>query len=161
MLLRTLLMLAFAAAAGGCSTRDANLAAASGAPAYVPGNAAPPTLTAASNELVGPVWHWQRTQWTDGRVVTAVAPERYTLRFEGGGRVLVQADCNRGGGTYEVNGGAMKMGPAALTRMGCPPGSQDREFVPALASVTSYAIANYELLLTLADGGIMHFRARP
>ena len=161
MLARNLLLVALAATAGACSMRDANLAPASGTPAYAPAKAVPPTLTVASNELVGPVWHWQRTQWTDGRVVAAAAPERYTLRFEGGGRVLVQADCNRGGGTYEVDGGAMKMGPAALTRMGCPPGSQDREFVPALTGVTNYAIANYELLLTLADGGIMHFRARP
>ena len=87
-----------------------------------PANAAPPVLAVASNEIVGPVWLWQRTQLADGKLVTPAAPERYTLAFQGGGRVNLRADCNRGSGAYEVNGNAMKLGAAALTRMGCPAG---------------------------------------
>jgi heat shock protein HslJ len=82
------------------------------------------------------------------------------LAFQGGGRVNLRADCNRGSGAYEVNGNAMKLGAAALTRMGCPPGSQDAEFVAGLARVASYAIVDNELVLTLADGGTMRFRAQ-
>jgi hypothetical protein len=62
----------------------------------MPGNAMPPTLTAAANDLVGPTWQWERTQLADGRSTVAAAPDRYTLKFEGGGRVLLRADCNRG-----------------------------------------------------------------
>jgi heat shock protein HslJ len=119
----------------------------------------PPTLTSAANELSIPEWRWQRTQLADGRTVVAAAPDRYTLKFEGGGRVLVRADCNRGSGAYEVNGNAMKLSAAVLTRMGCPAGTQDTDFVQPLARVASYAVDNGELVLTLADGGTMRFRA--
>lgn len=157
---RPLLCIAVAYAATGCAMRDANLAPGSGAPSYVPANAAPPELSAAANELAGPVWQWQRTQWPDGKSVAAAAPDRYTLKFEGGGRVLLRADCNRGSAPYEISGSAMKMGPAMLTRMGCPPGSQDTEFAGALAGVASYAIGNGELTLTLSGGATMRFRAQ-
>lgn len=155
------LAIAIALAAGACSMRDSNLAPASGAPAYVPGNAAPPTLSAAANILAGPIWQWERTQWTDGRTLVAPAPERYTARFEGGGRVALLADCNHGSAAYEVNGGAMKISPAALTRIGCPAGSLDNAYASELSRATDYAIASGELTLTLADGGTMRFRARP
>lgn len=129
------------------------------APAYVPANAPPPTVTAASNDLVGPVWLWQRTQSRDGRSSAPDAPERYSLSFQPGGRVNLRADCNRGSGSYEINGGNMRMGPAAVTKMGCPPGSRDGEFLRDLARVSNYTVANGELALTLAgDGGAMRFR---
>lgn len=157
---RPLLGLAVALAVTGCAMRDANLAPGSGAPSYAPANAAPPELSAAANELAGPVWQWQRTHWPDGKSVAATGPDRYTLKFEGGGRVLLRADCNRGSASYEVSGSAMKLGPAMLTRMGCPPGSQDAEFASAVAGVASYAIGNSELTLTLAGGATMRFRAQ-
>ena len=151
---------ALAIATGACAVQDPALAPSSGAPTYVPANATPPMMTVASNELVGPVWSWQRTQFADGKLVTPTAPERYTLTFQGGGRVNLRADCNRGSGAYEVNGNAMKVGAAALTKMACPAGSQDTEFVAWLGGAASYAIADNELVLTLADGGTMRFRAQ-
>ncbi len=129
------------------------------APAYVPANASPPIVSAASNDLVGRMWLWQRTQMRDGRFVAPDAPDRYSLSFQPGGRVNLRADCNRGSGSYEINGGDMRMGPAAVTKMGCPGGSKDGEFLRDLARVTSYAVANGELALTLAgDVGTMRFR---
>lgn len=156
--LRPVLVCVLALAASACTLRDPEMTR---APSYSPANAAPPTLSVASNELVGPVWHWQGTRAADGRTIRAEAPDRYTLAFQGGGRVFVRADCNRGSGSYEVNGNAMKMGPVALTKMGCPPDSQDGVFTTALARATSYSIAGGELALTLADGGAMRFRAGP
>ncbi|MFO1399536.1 MAG: META domain-containing protein [Burkholderiales bacterium] len=129
-----------------------------GAPSYDPASAAPPAVTAAAGELAGPTWQWQRIDYPDGRSVPAAKPESYTIRFEGGGRYFLQADCNRGGGAYEVAGGTMRMGPAALTRMACPQGSQDNAFVSALARAGGYAIVNGELRLTLVDGASMYFR---
>ena len=131
------------------------------APAYVPSNALPPVVTAASDQLVGPNWQWQRTQLGSAPVVMAAAPERYTLAFDGGGRVNVRADCNRGGGSYDVDGAALRFGAIALTRMGCPHGSQDGEFLRSLAQAAAYAVDRGELVLTLADGGAMHFRPAP
>jgi len=159
--MKSLVVLAGAIAMCACTMSDPNLAPKSGAPSYVPANAMPPTLSAAANDLGLPTWQWQRTQLADGRTIVASAPERYTLKFEGGGRVVLRADCNRGSGSYEVNGNAMKLGPAALTKMGCPPGTQESEFAQALPRVASYAIDGGELVLTLADGGTMRLRAVP
>lgn len=154
--MRSTLLLA-AIAVAGCAMSDPNLAPGSGAPSYAP-SAPPPTVTAASDQLVGPVWQWQGTRLPDGRTLAAKGPERYTLTFQGGGRVLLRADCNRGSGAYEVSGGTMRMGPAAMTRVGCPSDSQDNVFASALARVASYGIAGGELTLTLVDGGVMTFR---
>jgi heat shock protein HslJ len=152
---------ALAIASGACAMQDRALAPSAGAPAYVPANATPPMLTAASNAIVGPVWLWQRTQLADGKLVTPATPDRYTLAFQGGGRMNLRADCNRGAGAYAVNGNAMKIEAPALTKMGCPAGSQDMEFLAELARVASYEIVDNELVLTLTDGGAMRFRAQP
>jgi heat shock protein HslJ len=138
-----------------------NIPRASSTPTYVPSTALPPVVSAGSDQLVGPVWQWQRTQLGSAPVVVAAAPERYTLAFDGGGRVNVRADCNRGGGSYEVGGTAMKFGAIALTRMGCPPGSQDGEFLRSLVQAAKYTIDRGELVLTLADGAAMRFRPAP
>lgn len=151
---------AAAALCAACAMSDPDLSIRSGAPSYSPSNTMPPTLSSAANDLGIPTWQWQRAK-LDGREVVAAAPDRYTLRFEGGGRVLLRADCNRGSGSYEVDGGAMKLSPAALTRMACPPGSQDNEFLQALSRVTAYAINDKDLVLTLSGGGTMSFRAVP
>jgi heat shock protein HslJ len=140
---------------------DPNLSPRSGAPSYSPSSAMPPTLSSAANDLGIPTWQWQRASLGAGRDVAAAAPDRYTVKFEGGGRVVLRADCNRGSGSYEVNGAAMKLAPVALTKMACPSGSQDTEFVQALSRVTGYAINDKELVLTLSGGGTMVFRAVP
>jgi heat shock protein HslJ len=142
-----------------CAMSDKSLAPGSGAPSYNPANAAPPTVTAASDQLTGATWQWQNTKYPDGRTVPSAKPGSYTIRFEAGGRYFLVADCNRGGGAYDVNGGVLRMGPAALTRMACPEGSQDNAFVSALARAAGYGIASGELTLTLIDGATMSFRA--
>lgn len=139
---------------------DPSLAPGSGAPSYAPAGSAPPALSAASERLDIGTWQWVITEGPATASVKAAAPERYTLRFEGGGRVLVRADCNRGSGAYEVNGNAMTMKPIAMTRMGCPGGTQDTQFMLALSRVTAYQVRGDELALTLPDG-TMRFRHVP
>ncbi len=148
-------MLAAAFAAGGCATMPQTGLKPADAPSALPANSAPPDITLASNEIVGPTWQWRSTRFPDGRTVEPKAPERYTLIFQPGGRVLLQADCNRGSGGYEVNGPAMRFTPAALTRMACPPGSQDGTFVEQIGRVSAYAVNGGELALALRDGGAM------
>jgi heat shock protein HslJ len=144
-------------ALSGCAGTD-SAAPAGNAPSYMPANATPPTITQDSNEIVGPVWRWQRTQMADGSGVTPGAPERYSVTFAGGGRVDVRADCNRGTGSYEVTGSTMKIRPATLTKIGCPPDSREAEFVRDLPQVTGYTLRNGELILALPNGGAMYFR---
>jgi heat shock protein HslJ len=154
------LLVACTLALGLAACQDMPLAgsAPANAPAYVPSNALPPVVTAASDQLVGPVWQWQRTQLGSAPVVVAAAPERYTLSFEAGGRVNVRADCNRGGSSYEVDGATIRFGAIALTRMGCQPGSQDAEFLRSLVQAANYAFERGDLVLTLADGAAMRFK---
>ena len=99
-----------------------------------------------------------RLQLGSAPPVVSAAPERYALSFQPGGRVNVRADCNRGGASYEVNGAQMNFGAIALTRMGCPPGSQDTDFLRTLTQVAGYAVVQGELVLTLTDGASMRFR---
>ena len=70
----------------------------------------------------------------------------------------MRADCNRGSGSYEINGAQIRFGPIALTRMGCPPGSQDADFLRTLAQASSNAMKRGELVLTLSDGASMRFK---
>ena len=94
------------------------------------------------------------------REVVPDAPERYTLEFQPGGRVNVRADCNRGSGSYLLNGSTLTFGPIALTRAMCPPGSKDAEFLKGLAAVSGHEDNGSELVLTFAENaGSMRFRA--
>ncbi|HEY5307932.1 MAG TPA: META domain-containing protein [Casimicrobiaceae bacterium] len=127
-------------------------------PSYFPANSVPPAMTSATNEIVGPIWQWLRTQRAGEPGVAPDAPDRYTVAFQPGGRVDVRADCNRGSGSYEVNGADMKLGPVALTKMACPPESKDSVFLRALAQTRTYAFGPEGLVLTLGDGSVMRFR---
>ena len=124
-------------------------------PGYV--NAPPPPLAASDDTLpMGVVWSWQGTQMNDDTRFAPDAPERYTLEFLPGGKVSVRADCNRGNGSFQRDGNAIAIGPIALTRMMCPPGSRDTEFLKGLASVSGMLFRGSDLVLTLkADSGSM------
>jgi para-nitrobenzyl esterase len=93
----------------------------------------------------------------DGARVAPDAPERYTLLFQPGGRVNLRADCNRGSASYLLNGSELSFGPIALTKMLCPPGSRDAEFLRQLGAVAAQSLRGGELTLTLGDGAIMRF----
>jgi len=128
-------------------------------PGYV--DAPPPPLAAAAAAEtlpMGVVWSWQGTQMNNDMRFVPEAPERYTLEFLPGGKVGVRADCNRGNGSYQRDGNAIAIGPIALTRMMCPPGSRDAEFLQGLANVSAMLFRGSDLVLTLkVDSGSMRF----
>jgi heat shock protein HslJ len=127
-------------------------------------NAPPPAIPAAAATLpMGLVWSWQGTQMSDGTRFVPEAPGRYTLEFQPGGRVSVRADCNRGSATYVQNGEALDFGPIALTRMLCPPGSHDGEFLKGLAAVSGQIFDGGDLVLRLrvAAGSMRFTSSRP
>jgi heat shock protein HslJ len=130
-----------------------------GAP-MMPGsvNAPPPPIAAAGDALLtDTVWSWKETVTSDGKRIIPASPARYTLLFQPGGMVDVQADCNRGSGAYVLNGGSLSFGPIALTRAACPPGSLDAEFMKGLGLVSGQLFRGYDLVLTLSDSGSMVF----
>ena len=135
-------------------------AAEPGAP-LMPGsvNAPPPPIAAAGDALLtGAAWSWHETVMNDGKRIAPPAAGRYTLLFQPGGTVAVQADCNRGSGSYLLNGGSLSFGPIAMTRAMCPPGSLDTEFLKALGLVSGQLFRGNDLVLTLkVDSGSMIF----
>jgi heat shock protein HslJ len=115
--------------------------------------------TGGSDELSGRTWSWRGTAYGGNRATAPDAPERYTLEFVADGRVNVRADCNRGGARYETGAsGALSLTPVAVTKMGCPPGSKDTEFLRQLGDTAGYRFVDGDLVLTLkSDEGAMRF----
>jgi heat shock protein HslJ len=110
--------------------------------------------------LVGVVWEWQQFISSNNAVVAPEEPEQYTLQFQADGSVLVQADCNRGGGSYVTDGPTIAIERIGLTRMACPADSLANEFVTHLEEVSSFVFTEGELSLALPmDGGFLLFTA--
>ncbi len=130
-------------------------------PPVLPGrvNAPPPPLAESGDGLItGTAWAWQGTQAKDGARIVPDGPERYTLEFLPGGQVNVRADCNRGTASYALNGAQLSFGPVALTKMMCPPGSRDADFLRGLAAAATHELAGSSLVLSLRDAaGVMRF----
>ena len=110
-------------------------------------------------EMVDVTWEWVSLT-TPVEQVNADAPERYTLQFQRDGRVALRADCNRGHGTYSVGADRqIALGPIALTRAACPPGSLGDRFAREVGRATSYFMRDGDLYLELpADSGTLRFR---
>jgi heat shock protein HslJ len=117
--------------------------------------------------LQGTSWQLVRFQGGDDTVLTPDDRTKYTLQFEAEGRIAARLDCNRGRGTWKATtAGQLELGPLALTRAMCPPGSLHDHFVKQWAAIRSYLITDGHLFLSLmADGGIYEFEpmtpARP
>lgn len=106
----------------------------------------PPIASADAGDLTGGAWRWEG----------AGGPAVYTVEFMPDGRVLVQADCNRGGGRYTQDAaGHLALTAVATTKMGCPAGSQDALFLRQLADVQAYRLNGNVLELQLRAGGSM------
>ncbi len=117
------------------------------------------SASTAKTVLTNVDWQWTVLTVTTPASQTAVAdPARYTISFEGDGRVQVKADCNSGSGTYHTNGPSMTIDVGVLTRAACPTGSLSDDYVRDLGAVTSYVLEDGRLALQLKDeGGEMRF----
>ena len=104
---------------------------------------------------------WQLVQFMGGND-KGLKPDdksKYTLTFNTDGSVAVRVDCNRGRGSWKSAGHAqLELGPLALTRAMCPPGSLHDRIVKDWEYVRSYVIKDGHLFLSLmADGGIYEY----
>lgn len=108
------------------------------------------------NGLVDTSWRLVQFEGGDGQVLTPDDPSKYTLRFNADGSVIVLLDCNRGRSTWRSAGpNQLELGPLALTRAMCPPGSLHDHFVKQWNYIRSYVTRDGHLFLALmADGGI-------
>jgi para-nitrobenzyl esterase len=105
--------------------------------------------------LVGPVWRLVEFRGGDDTRLRPDDPAKYTIEFKSDGSLSARIDCNRGRGTWKSSGPALELGPLALTRAACPPGSLHDTIVKHWPYIRSYVLKDGHLHLALmADGGI-------
>ncbi len=122
------------------------------------GVAAVPNLAQAA-ETASPVppalagvWRWVSAS-NGGKRLSVATPDRYTLTFPEAGHIALKADCNRAaGGVTFGSGGTLKIGPMAMTRAMCPPGSLSDRFAQDVERSTHWSIEGGALLLTQPSG---------
>ena len=117
-----------------------------------------PPHSAAEN-LGGTSWQLVQFQGGDGSVLRPDDKTKYTLAFGADGSLNARIDCNRGRGTWKSSGkNQLELGPMALTRAACPPGSLHDHIVKQLPFIRSYVVKDGRLFLSMmADGGIYEF----
>ena len=115
------------------------------------------TTTKPGGDLTGV--HWVLSEDTDlgvpttGVVVTADFAD---------GRMSGNSGCNSYSASFKVSGDAMTLGPAAGTKMACPPAESavEQAYLERLSKVASYALSDSTLELKDADGtAILTFEA--
>ena len=118
---------------------------------------------AARTSLAGTSWQLVKFQGSDDKTLTPDDRSKYTLAFGTDGAVSARFDCNRGRGKWtSPDGVQLELGPLALTRAMCPPGSLHDRLVKDWGYVRSYVIKDGHLFLSLmADGGIYEFEPIP
>jgi para-nitrobenzyl esterase len=114
---------------------------------------------APPESIGGTSWQLVRFRGGDDTVLTPDDKAKYTLAFAPDGNVSVRFDCNRGRASWKSTGpGQLELGPLALTRAACPPGSLHDRMVKHWSFIRSYVIKEGRLHLSLmADGGIYEF----
>lgn len=103
-------------------------------------------------------WQLVEIRNADGTSLHPSDPTKYTVTFEADGYVTAQLDCNRGRGNWKsASPGQIELGPMALTRMMCPPGSLSDRLAKDWSNAQSYAIEDGRLRLTLSGGEYFEF----
>jgi len=116
----------------------------------------PPPTQGAAPDLAGTSWRLVEIRGSDDKTQTPDDKAKYAIEFGADGHLSARIDCNRGVGTWRSSGpGQVRLGPLALTRAMCPPGSLQDRIVRDWDFVRSYVIKDGHLFLALmADGGI-------
>jgi para-nitrobenzyl esterase len=116
-----------------------------------------------NESIVGPTWQLVKFQGGDDTLLRPDDKSKYTLVFNPDGTLNARIDCNRGRGGWKSAGkGQLELGPMAITRAMCPPGSLHDQLVKQLPYVRSYIMRNGHLFLSLmADGGVYEFEPAP
>ena len=104
-------------------------------------------------------WQLVKFHGSDDTMLTPDDRTKYTIAFNANGRVAVRIDCNRGQGAWKSPGPhQLEVGPLALTRAMCQPGSLHDQIVKHWPFIRSYLIKDRHLFVSLlADGGIYEF----
>lgn len=127
----------------------------------------PSLFEASASELDGTSWRLVKIMSMDDSVNEPDDRSKYTLQLQAGGKAILQADCNRGTGTWrEETPRQLRFGPIASTRAMCQTGPISEKYLVQFEWVRSYILEGGHLFLaTMADGSIIEFEpvanARP
>jgi heat shock protein HslJ len=109
------------------------------------------------SRITGVVWKWLGTQ-TPMDETAVDDPALYTLELSPYGQVSIQADCNRGTGTYTTDGKHLSIEITTTTLAACQPGSLGDEFVEGLNAAAVHFMKDGDLYIDLIyDSGTMRF----
>ena len=105
-------------------------------------------------------WNWEKTIYSDGKIVKPNVPKKFTLSFNTKDKTFsASTDCNGVGGEYTVVGDRITFDKMMSTLMYCE-GSQESEFSKMLTNTDGFLFTSKgELVLTLKyDSGSVYFR---
>jgi heat shock protein HslJ len=123
------------------------------APTRATANPAMPALDAAA--VVGKHWVADESRAADPK-------ENPRLEFLRDGRLAGYSGCNVVSGTWRIEGGALRLGPLAMTKRGCmgPAGEVEKRFIAAVGDRSEWALAAGRLVAQGAGGARMEFAER-
>jgi heat shock protein HslJ len=92
---------------------------------------------------------------------TPLADHAITFEFDNEGNIAGDGSCNRFGGSCEIEGDKIEVGPLRSTRRACETEimQQEHKFLALLGAATTWAIDGDELILTAPEGEIKAERA--
>lgn len=118
-----------------------------------------PADTAGDEALNNILWQWTDVTETDPAALPlSPVPEQYTIGFQYGGTVAIQADCNRVIGAFSRDGEALSIQLGPSTMAFCGEESLDQQFLALLGDVSAMAVADGRLTLTTNSGATLGFR---
>jgi len=121
--------------------------------------AAGKTALAPPPGIVGPVWQWVQTIYSNDSKTAPAKPESYTVQFGVDGTVNVKADCNRKGGRYSGKGQQIAIEITQSTMAACPEDSLEDTFVRDLLGGANWFLKDGDLYIDLKfDSGTMRLK---
>lgn len=117
---------------------------------------------AAEGGIVGVTWEWVESLYSDDTSIEVYDPSSYTMLLQPDGSVILQVDCNRGGGSYTLDDSQLTLDVAVMTRVACPEGTLSEVFMRDLNAAATYMMDGEDLVISLfADAGVMRFQPGP
>lgn len=96
-------------------------------------------------------WQWAGTVGTSSTQSVVPNKEQYTLEFLPDGTYSMTTDCNSGSGNYTLDGQSLSIEPGMITLVYCGEQSLEPQYLSLLGSVTSMALEDGQLLLSVGN----------
>jgi heat shock protein HslJ len=107
--------------------------------------------------LLGTMWGLHSILLVDGTILAPDVRDRYTLLLGADGSALLQVDCNRAVGRFDLDGQQLAFAPFAISRAFCPDGDLETPYVTRMQGVARYTFAEGKLVLATANEDALLF----